>query len=523
MMIFSEKWNFFKIMIVECVMKQFLLIFAVFAFLEPAFSNIPDSQIKLGLDMIYNLKFADAENHFNALEQSNPGDIRPQFYLSQIYFYKALPSRNESDYLKFLELSDRTIETGELLLDKNEKDYDAMYFLGLAHSYRSLLMLNLNKNLIGAAFSGKTGYGILEDLVKEKPDYYDAYMGLGLYKIAIGFVPGKYQWLLSVIGFNGNLKEGKQHLQTAYEKGKFTSVEARVYLAFFSIKEREESSFEAMKIMEGLVNEYPSSPVFKLFLASLYQQMNMMDESIKLTNAALEQNTNSLQNEMKKGAYSLLGTAYFRKNDFPNAVKYFEEHLRYIHPEDRYNVSYFLLGISYEMTGNKQEALLNYSKTRDKFVNERDGEGEKFFLRLAEQRKGKGLNKFDSLLIITLNKRECGMLDSAIGEYTILLDENYTGHKLSGDDRLKIYFELGNSYFLKKDYANAEKHYQLCIDTPEKNESWIKPHAMFELGKIYGKLGYNERAEDTFEQMKDINDFDFEVFLDMRYINYRNN
>ena len=504
-------------------MKQFFVILALFAMLRPAYSDIPDSQIKLGLEMIYNLRFNDAESHFLAMERSYPGDIKPQFYLSQIYFYKSLPSRDEQDYLRFLKLSDKTIETGEGLLDKNEKDFDAMYYLGLAHSYRSLLMLNLNKNLIGAAFSGKTGYGILEDLVKEKPDYYDAYMGLGLYKIAIGFVPGKYQWLLSVIGFNGNLKEGKQHLQTAYQKGRFTSVEARVYLAFFSIKEREESSFEAVSIMEGLVKEYPSSPVFKIFLASLYQQMNMMDESITLVNTALEQNTNSLQNEMKKGAYSILGTAYFRKNDFPAAIKNFEEHLKYVHTEDRYNVSLFLLGIAYEMTGNKQSALGSYSKTRDNFINERDGEGEKFFLRLAEQRKSRSLNKFDSLLIVTMNKRECGELDLAISEYLDLLDENFTGHKLTGDDLLKIYFELGNSYFLKKDYTNAEKYYRLCIDTPEKNEAWIKPHAMFELGKLYKKQGKNELARDMFAEMKDINDFDFEVFLDMRYINFINN
>ena len=149
-------------------------------------------------------------------------------------------------------------------------------------------MLNLNKNLIGAAFSGKTGYGMLQDLIREKPDYYDAYMGLGLYKIAIGFVPGKYQWLLSIIGFDGDLKDGKRMLKTAYEKGKFTSVEARVYLAFFSIREREEQNFESVNIIRKVVKEYPDSPVFKLFLASLLQQMNNMDESIAVTNQALE-------------------------------------------------------------------------------------------------------------------------------------------------------------------------------------------------------------------------------------------
>lgn len=505
-------------------MKRYLLVFIVFLIqLNSLKAAIPDEKIKAGMDLIYDLKFDEAENYFNLLQKEDPEDLRPLFYSSQIYFYKALPSRSNDDYLRFLELSDKVIEIAEKKLDKNEKDFDSMYILGLAHSYRSLLMLNLNKNLIGAAFSGKTGYRILSDLVKENPGYYDAYMGLGLYKIAIGFVPGKYQWLLSIIGFEGNLKEGKQYLKTSYEKGKFTSVESRVYLSFFAIKEREEQSFEAVNIMQQLVKEYPQSPVFRLFLASLYQQMSRMDESIELTIEALKLNTNSLQNEMKKGAYSLLATAYFRKNNFNEAIRNFEEHLKYVHNDDRYNVSLFLLGLSYELSGNRLKALENYSKVREDYINERDGEGEKFFYRLAEQRKGRGLNKFDSLLIVTMNLRECGKLDEALVTYNNLLNPEYSGKKLSEDDIAKVYFELGNTFFLKNDLRSAAENYKKCINSSVEAETWLKPHAMFELGKIYRLEGKIKESDDLFDDMRSISDFDFEVFLDMRYINYLNN
>jgi len=499
-------------------MKQILLVFTLFFSNTCIYSAIPDGDIKTGLDLIYNLKFDLAETHFNTLQSKYPDDLRPSFYLAQIFFYKALPTRDEGYYLRFLELSDKAIELYEARLDKNDKDYDAMYYLGQAHSYRSLLMLNLNKNLIGAAFSGKTGYGLLQDLIKEKPDYFDAYMGLGLYKIAIGFVPGKYQWLLSIIGFEGNLNDGKRMLKTAYEKGKFTSVEARVYLAFFSIREREEQNFESVNIMRQVVNEYPQSPVFRLFLASLLQQMNNMEESISLTNTALELNTNSLQNEMKKGAYSLLGTAYFRKNDFSKAAYFFEEHLKYVHPEDRYNVSQFLLGLSYEMMGERQKAVYAYQRVREDFVKERDGEGEKFFLRLAKQRAAKTFTPLDSMLVIAMNVRECGRLDEAELMYKELLNTS----NIVPDDAAKLCFELGNIYFLKKAYGQAEEMYRKCINTKTETETWLKPHAMFELGKIYSLLEKQSAANDMFESMKDEDDFDFEVFLDMRLINYLN-
>ncbi|MBK8551480.1 MAG: hypothetical protein IPL53_10645 [Ignavibacteria bacterium] len=168
--------------------------------------SIPDKEVLNGLDDIYNLRFDVAESKFRQLQKSNPNDLKGYFYESLLLFYKALPSRDENIFNRYIELSDNVIEKAEDILDKNENDYDALYYKGLSHSYRSLLMLSLNKSLLEAASNGNDGYRILSSLIEEHPDYYDAYMGLGLYKIAIGFVPEKFQWLLSLIGFEGNIK-----------------------------------------------------------------------------------------------------------------------------------------------------------------------------------------------------------------------------------------------------------------------------------------------------------------------------
>ncbi|MCY7363112.1 MAG: TTC39/IML2 family protein, partial [Ignavibacteria bacterium] len=181
-----------------------------------------DSEVLEGLDDIYNLQFDNAESKFKKLQKSNPNDLRGFFYESLIYFYKALPTRDEESYNKYIELTETVIDKAEKLLEKNEIDYDAMYYKGLSHSYVSLLMLSLNKNLLKAASNGNDGYRILSTLTEKKPDYYDAYMGLGLYKIAIGFVPEKFQWLLSMIGFDGNINEGINYLKKSLTNGRYT-------------------------------------------------------------------------------------------------------------------------------------------------------------------------------------------------------------------------------------------------------------------------------------------------------------
>ena len=170
-------------------LSAFLIIF-LFTFSVSANSAL-DEAVLDGLDDVYNLRFETAESKFKQLQKSNPNDLKGFFYESLLYFYKALPSRDEKLFNKYIELSDNVIEKAEDKLDRNENDYDALYYKGLSHSYRSLLMLSLNKSLLKAASNGNDGYRILSTLIEKKPDYYDAYMGLGLYKIAIGFVPEK--------------------------------------------------------------------------------------------------------------------------------------------------------------------------------------------------------------------------------------------------------------------------------------------------------------------------------------------
>lgn len=220
-------------------------------------NNSIEQEVLYGLDEIYNLDFDRADSRFKTMQLSYPQDLRGYFYESLLYFYKALPSRQEEQFNKFLSLSTNVIKRADVMLDKDDNNYDAMYYKGLSHSYRSLLMLSLNKNLLEAASDGNEGYRILSDLVKRKPDYYDAYMGLGLYKIALGFVPDKFKWLLSLIGFEGDIRNGVEMLNTSMNKGKYTRIDSKVFLSIFSLNEREQNDGRALDLSKQLVNDYP--------------------------------------------------------------------------------------------------------------------------------------------------------------------------------------------------------------------------------------------------------------------------
>jgi tetratricopeptide (TPR) repeat protein len=481
-----------------------------------------DELIYSGLDKMYHLRFDDAVTDFRRAQSEYPDDIKGYFYESMIYFHTAIASREEKSVDQYLNRSDDIIDRCDELLDKNDDDIDALFYKGQTHSYRSLLLIALNKSLLSAASDGNSGYRILSDVIEKRPDYYDAYMGLGLYKIAIGFVPEKFQWLLSLIGFDGDLKEGKKLLIASKNNGKFTKVESQVYLAIFSVKETEEDKGDTRRMLKDLVDKYPASPLFRLFYANILQQTGNMDEAIVQAMKSLEDNTNSLQSEIKKGTNFVLGISYFRNNDFVNSIKHFEEHLKYVNYEDRYNISTFHAAIAYEMTDNRQKALEYYSKARTDFVDERDGEGDELFLKYSKKLINFPMNDFDKKLLTGMNLRYDQKPNEALDIFNAVLTSDRS-NSLSDDDKIRLFTETGHAYVLDKKDDLAIDYFTRCTKLNAKEEKWLIPHAYFELGKIYTRKGNSKKAEEMFEQVYDYGDYEFRTFLEMRLNSYLEN
>lgn len=485
----------------------------------PSGNQSAENEVFYGLNDIYNLKFKEAETKFLNLQKKEPDNPEGYFYESLIYFYKALPTRDEAMYDKFIGKSEKVIELSENILDKNENDYDAIYYKGMSHSYTSLLMLSLNKNLLKAASNGNDGYRLLSALIEKNPSYYDAYMGLGLYKIAIGFVPEKYQFLLSLIGFEGNIREGMNLLKKSLENGHFTKTDSKVFLSIFSLREKEDGDKQSLIYARELTEEYPESPVFKVFYSGLLLQFGQPEKAIEISELALSQNNNSLQEEIIKSSDAAMGTAYFRLNNYTKAIQYLEDYMKYTNPEDRYNVYMFTLGVSYELAGNRSKAVDIYRKVRNNFIEERDGELDKFFYRYAQDKIKNPLREFDKKLILGMNLRESEKPDEAIAVYLQMTET--LSKNTSDDDKIRLFYDMGTAYTYINDMKKAEECFTKCTELNPENEKWLVPHSYFELGKIYDRQGNRNKSGKMFEMIYAFDDFDFESFLDMRIANYK--
>jgi tetratricopeptide (TPR) repeat protein len=475
-----------------------------------------------GLNNLYNVNFPAAKQKFREAQEKYPQELKGIYYESLMSFYESVVMQTDEKYDEFLEKSDKVLDRCELELDKNEKNIEALYMRGQTYSYRSLLMLILNKNLIRAASNGNDGYKTLSKVVELDPGYYDAYMGLGLFKIAIGYVPDKFKWLLEIIGFKGSISDGREYLKIAMNNGKLTKVEAKAYLTIFSMRERDLFNMEARQYAQALAEQYPNSPFFNALYGVILIQGGLTANAIEYFQKALNQNSYDMTKYMRKTTLSLLGNAYFSLNDFPNAIKCLEEFTTLTGEKDKYNISLFTLGVSHEMTGNRSKAIKYYNSVRPDFIKEKDGETEKLFYRLSKERVNKPISKLDSLNIIAMNFKDSRQYENSKNIYEYL-ENSGNLNSFDNDGLVRYYYEYGRLMVEMKNIPKAIELFNKAVLTKPKSEIWLIPHSYFELAKIYHRQGSYSMSKKMFEKINEYKDYDLEQFLGMRITNFLKN
>ena len=244
--------------------------------------------IKSGIDNIYDIDFPSALAKFQQAKTIAPNDLRGPFFESTVYFWKAMFSRSKDDYDTYLNLSDIIIKNCNDAISVNEDNLDAQFYMGWTLTLRASIVYMMDQNVIKAAAYVKDGNRCLSYVVEKNPVYYDAYLGLGIYNYMMGLIPRKLRFLISILGFSGDIEEGKKQLKLASEKGTYTNTEAKFYLTLLAW--REEHYDEAEDYSNQLITLYPNSPATHMLQGLLFSQQDKMTDAVDAYEKALDLN-----------------------------------------------------------------------------------------------------------------------------------------------------------------------------------------------------------------------------------------
>ncbi|MFA5162002.1 MAG: hypothetical protein WC421_07120 [Elusimicrobiales bacterium] len=199
-----------------------------------AYEKMPpelDALVMRGITSIHQLDFDGAEKDFSEILEKYPGQPYGYFGLAMSQWGRLEYQQEESnpalDEL-YEKKTDEAIDKGEAWLKKHPEDASAHVCVGGMYGLRSRLAL-MKHSWIRAYFTGRKGLKHMKTAIKLDSEYYDAYLGPGMYEYYAGTLPAVIRILAKFL-VSGDPKKGLEYLNLVREKGHYTATAAKLLL-----------------------------------------------------------------------------------------------------------------------------------------------------------------------------------------------------------------------------------------------------------------------------------------------------
>lgn len=164
----------------------------------------------------------------------------------------------------------RAEQLSQAILARDPTRREALFAMVLANGLRADYAALIEKRDLAALGFTRTASQWAEKLLREAPDYYDAYLATGLGKYIVGTKPAPVRWLLRIAGIKGDRQAGMHELRITAERGRFLAPFARLLLAVGYLREGDRA--QAHSILAQLRQQFPRNPLFAREAARLERQ-----------------------------------------------------------------------------------------------------------------------------------------------------------------------------------------------------------------------------------------------------------
>ncbi|WP_020606949.1 hypothetical protein [Spirosoma spitsbergense] len=229
--------------------------------------NDPASQklVLATLDHIYNLEFSEADGLIKQLQVRYPQHpVGPVLRATQIELQNLPLSDNKAATGQFAQAVEQGMQLARRMLDKNENDPEAVFFMLTCHSYLASLYNNQGESL-KAVGESKKAYDFIRNGFKLVDKNTDFYFTTGLYNYYVERYPVDHPIVKPIMFFfaDGNMAKGLQQMDVAAQRGLFMRTVANYYLAHIMLK-YESNSAKAIGYAKYLSDKFPANPLFAM-------------------------------------------------------------------------------------------------------------------------------------------------------------------------------------------------------------------------------------------------------------------
>lgn len=247
------------------------------------------------------------------------------------YYYYLINTKILEYYQKVAELDLEKRDDGRKILNKEIIDYcesvidkldeskqslENQFYYGTIHAYLARVY-GVDASWWSAFKSGKKAKNIMAEVVKTDPQFYDAYLVLGMLGYYADRMSGVTSFIAGVLGFSGDREKGLADLRLAYEKGKLTFGQSALTLIEVYLN-LEGNEYAALPYFENFLNRYPKN---KRTLNAYCQTLMNIWELRKVESIIKNDKDNLVDDFARARFYDLKGNSEL-------AIQYGEQALR---------------------------------------------------------------------------------------------------------------------------------------------------------------------------------------------------
>jgi len=252
---------------------------------EPSMNPVIDR----GYRQMYDLNFDEAHRTFARWEHDHPDDpmgpvsnaaaylfaefdrlniLHSEFFVDNSMFHRR-PKVTPDPAVR--ESFNQELQKSETLssdiLGRAPEQADALFAkiltLGLRADYEALI----EHRDFDALKVIKDSRATAEKLLMLRPNYYDAYLAVGVENYLFSLKPAPIRWMLQAGGAETDRAKGVENLRLTAEKGQYLSPYARLLLAVAALRGKDVA--RARGLLSGLVHEFPHNRLYAQELAHL--------------------------------------------------------------------------------------------------------------------------------------------------------------------------------------------------------------------------------------------------------------
>jgi hypothetical protein len=152
-------------------------------------------------------------------------------------------------------------------LARSPRDTDALFVKIMALGLRADFVALIDRHYMDSLNVMKSSRSMAEQLLAIEPNYFDAYLAVGVENYLLSLKPAPLRWFLQMNGAETDRDRGIQNLRLTAEKGHYLCPYARLLLAVAALRNKDKA--QAREILSKLAVEFPRNRLYSEELARL--------------------------------------------------------------------------------------------------------------------------------------------------------------------------------------------------------------------------------------------------------------